>query len=232
MSMVVCMVWVHRVWVRKNPSFIYALVSIALITGFLAVVKVSESSVSSAKVVTHIDLGSSSRSSLSCFDTATVTIERTTDINCPGGLVSLGRSALVQITDSASVTTEVHPTLLNRFNAAYLAAKQEGVYLYITSGFRSLARQEVLFERAVDKYGNETEAAKWVLPAPYSHHPQGLALDVNYPGDPIGAEWLELNGSKFGLCRVYANEWWHFEGVIAPGEICPPLAPNALVDLR
>lgn len=220
------------VWVRKNPSFIYSLVALALITALLAVVKVSESSESSAKVVTHLDLRSSTRSSLSCFDTATVLIETTTDLICPTGFVSLGRSALFQITDSASVTTELHPMLLARFQAAYLAAKQEGVNLYITSGFRSLARQEVLFERAVDKYGNESEAAKWVLPAPYSHHPQGLALDINYPGDPIGAEWLELNGFKFGLCRVYANEWWHFEGVIAPGEKCPPLAPNALVDLR
>ena len=220
------------VWVRKNPSFIYSLVALALITALLAVVKVSESSESSAKVVTHLDLGSSTRSSLSCFDTATVLIETTTDLICPTGFVSLGRSALYQITDSASVTTELHPMLLARFQAAYLAAKQEGVNLYITSGFRSLARQEVLFERAVDKYGNESEAAKWVLPAPYSHHPQGLALDINYPGDPIGAEWLELNGFNFGLCRVYANEWWHFEGVIAPGEKCPPLAPNALVDLR
>jgi LAS superfamily LD-carboxypeptidase LdcB len=122
--------------------------------------------------------------------------------------------------------------LLTRFNAAYLTAKKDGVNLYITSGFRSLSRQEVLFEKAVEKYGNETEAAKWVLPAPYSHHPQGLALDINYPGDPMGAEWLEKNGSKFGLCRVYANEWWHFEGVIAPGQMCPALAPNALVDLR
>ena len=65
-----------------------------------------------------------------------------------------------------------------------------------------------------------------------SHHPQGLAIDVNYPGDKLGALWLEENGSRFGLCRVYANEWWHFEGVIAPGQACPPLAPNALVDLK
>ncbi len=25
------------------------------------------------------------------------------------------------------------------------------------------------------------EAAKWVLPPQFSHHPQGLAIDVNYP---------------------------------------------------
>ena len=225
-------VWAHRAWVHKRPTFIYSLIATSLVLAFLGVVKVSESSQSIAKVITEIDLGLSPRSSLTCFDEAKVTTETTTDLICPTGLISLGRAGLVQITDSASVTTELHPFLLARFNAAYLSAKKEGVNLYVTSGFRSLARQEILFEKAVEKYGNETEAAKWVLPAPYSHHPQGLALDVNYPGDPKGAKWLEINGSKFGLCRVYANEWWHFEGVIAPGEKCPPLAPNALVDLR
>lgn len=226
------MVWAHRAWERKNPSFIYSLIAALLILTFLGVVKVSESSMRDSESASFINLGPSARTILSCFDTATITIETTTGLDCSIDLISLGSSALAQIRDSESVTTEIHPILLTRFNAAYLVAQEEGVKLYITSGFRSLARQEVLFERAVDKYGSESEAAKWVLPAPYSHHPQGLALDVNYPGDPKGAQWLEINGSRFGLCRVYANEWWHFEGVIAPGEICPPLAPNALVDLR
>ena len=225
-------VWVHRVWVRKNPTFIYSLIATTLVIAFLGVVKVSESSQPVAKVITQIGLGFSSHSSLSCFDTTTATIESTTNLVCPTGLISLGRSPLVQITDSASTTAELHPILLARFNAAYVSAKKVGVNLYITSGFRTLTRQELLFEKAVEKYGSESEAAKWVLPAPYSHHPQGLAIDVNYPGDQPGANWLELNGSSFGLCRVYANEWWHFEGVISPGEKCPPLAPNALVDLR
>jgi hypothetical protein len=56
-----------------------------------------------------------------------------------------------------------------------------------------------------------------------------LALDINYPA---GAAWLESNGARFGLCRVYGNEWWHFEGVIAPGQPCPAMAQNALVDRK
>jgi hypothetical protein len=89
----------------------------------------------------------------------------------------------------------------------------------------------MLFDREVAIRGSETEAAKWVLPPQFSHHPQGLAIDVNYPGVKAGAYWLETNGSRFGLCRVYDNEWWHFEGVIAPGERCPAMAANALIDL-
>lgn len=175
--------------------------------------------------------GSGEISVLSCFDTATATIRVTADENCAEGLISLGS---LPLSESRSVTgrvDEVHPLLLARFEAAAIAAELDGVHLYITSGFRTRERQAELFAAEVIKRGSESEAAKWVLPPQYSHHPQGLALDINYPGDQPGAGWLELNGSRFGLCRVYQNEWWHFEGVIAPGESCPKMAVNALVDI-
>ena len=170
-------------------------------------------------------------SSISCFESKTATIRITLEKECPSSLISLGGGALVESATAAGEVIEIHPILAARFTAAKIAAATEGVNLYITSGFRSQARQEVLFESAIKKYGSETEAAKWVLPPRFSHHPQGLAIDVNYPKDPNGAKWLEDNGARFGLCRVYANEWWHFEGVIAPGESCPAMAENALVDL-
>lgn len=226
------MAWVHRKEKPKIESLILSTIAVTLIVTFLVVVELSNTDEKLSDGQSKNEIIYAQPISLSCFDTATATVQVTAEEICPIGFISLGESALLQITDSQSVTTEIHPILLQRFEAAYIAAKREGVNLYITSGFRSLSRQEVLFERAVKKYGDETEAAKWVLPAPYSHHPQGLAIDVNYPGDRPGAKWLELNGSRFGLCRVYANEWWHFEGVIAPGEDCPALAPNALVDLR
>lgn len=226
------MAWVpSKVRVKSEP-LILSIVALSLIFAFLIVVEISNTGDFENIRFPKSEVIASDSVALSCFDTGTATVQITSDQICPMGLISLGSAPLEQITDSQSVTTEIHPLLLRRFEAAYLAAKEEGVNLYITSGFRTLSRQEILFERAVRKYGDETEAAKWVLPAPYSHHPQGLAIDVNYPGDRPGAKWLELNGSTFGLCRVYANEWWHFEGVIAPGEVCPSLAPNALVDLR
>lgn len=166
---------------------------------------------------------------LSCFESATATIRVTTAASCPFSFISLGHEKLMQ--ESESITA-LHPILANRFEAARISAEVAGVTLYITSGFRDESRQAQLYAEAVKRYGSETEAAKWVLPADSSHHPDGLAIDVNYPGGRSGALWLEQNGSRFGLCRVYGNEWWHFEGVIGPGESCPPLAPNALVDLR
>lgn len=121
----------------------------------------------------------------------------------------------------------IHPKLLLRFNVASAYAKSKGVTLYIASGYRTLERQKYLFDRAIEKYGSETEAAKWVLPPYVSRHPMGLAMDINYPSDPRGAKWLERNGWKFGLCRVFENEWWHFEAPIAPREKCPPRMENA-----
>lgn len=132
--------------------------------------------------------------------------------------------------------SEIRPNGLDRtfevrFLAAQAAAKVAGFNIRITSGFRSQQLQEKLFSDAVKKYGSETEASKWVLPKDISHHPWGIAIDVNYPGDRRAVKWLEENGSNFGLCRVYLNEWWHFEPVIAPGEQCPPMMANALESL-
>jgi LAS superfamily LD-carboxypeptidase LdcB len=100
---------------------------------------------------------------------------------------------------SNKTPTELNPTLLARFNAAEAAAKRDGVELKLVSGYRSLSR-----------------------------HPMGLAMDINYPNEPSSAKWLEVNGYKFGLCRTFKNEWWHFEGNIAPGWKCPKLLKDAL----
>jgi hypothetical protein len=132
--------------------------------------------------------------------------------------------------------SEIRPTQLDRtfevrFLAAQAAAKVAGFDIKITSGFRTQGLQQRLFSDAIKKYGSAEEASKWVLPKDISHHPWGIAIDVNYPGDKVAVKWLEDNGSQFGLCRVYENEWWHFEPVIAPGQPCPPMMANALESL-
>ena len=124
--------------------------------------------------------------------------------------------------------TSINPELQKRFNEAKAAAELEGINLYIQSGYRSIELQTQLFKNAIDKYGSADEASKWVSPPSVSRHPQGIAIDVNYPADPVGAKWLEVNGFKFGLCRVFENEWWHFEPNIAPGQTCPPRYLNAM----
>ena len=162
---------------------------------------------------------------LQCMNKKTYLL-RTSNVikGCEKTEVSLGAGA---IPHSLIRPAAIDKQLMYRFKAAQAAAKKEGQALYIASGFRTLSRQKVLFAQAVKKYGSKKVASKWVAPPLISHHPWGVAIDVNYPNEPVGAGWLEVNGSKFGLCRVFENEWWHFEPVIAPGWKCPALVPDA-----
>ena len=162
---------------------------------------------------------------LQCADRATYEIRTSNVIDgCTKNEISLGAGAIFT---SNKTPTELNPTLLARFNAAKAAAKRDGVELKLVSGYRSLSRQTYLFNQAVKKYGSYKEAAKWVAPPEISHHPMGLAMDINYPNEPTSAKWLEVNGYKFGLCRTFKNEWWHFEGNIAPGWKCPKMLKDA-----
>jgi len=214
--------WVHR----RSFAFLFAvLVPLVIGTGLFAVSASKPEPIASVIVAPKLP-------TIVCFDVDSRITIKVTENFCPPNFLFLGDAPLKEITDSHGEAAELHPLLLARFAVAQSFARVDGVELSITSGFRTLDRQEILFQEAVRKYGSESEAAKWVLPPQFSHHPQGLAIDVNYPDDKAGALWLESNGSRFGLCRVYANEWWHFEGVIAPGQACPEPAPNALVDLE
>ena len=162
---------------------------------------------------------------LSCMNKITFEVRVTNTVkDCVATELSLGAT---EIKHGLNYPTEINSQLMVRFAAAKAAAEKDGQRIYIASGFRTLERQKYLFATAVKKYGSEAEAAKWVAPPYVSHHPWGLAIDVNYPDEPIGAGWLEINGAKFGLCRVYENEWGHFEPVIAPGGTCPPLLADA-----
>ena len=166
---------------------------------------------------------------LLCFNNVSSELRTSdTENGCVAPEESLGTTPIIH--------SEIRPTQLDRtfevrFLAAQAAAKLAGFNIRITSGFRSQQLQERLFSDAIKKYGSESEASKWVLPKDVSNHPWGIAIDVNYPGDRMAVKWLEENGSTFGLCRVYENEWWHFEPVIAPGETCPPMMANALESL-
>jgi D-alanyl-D-alanine carboxypeptidase len=162
---------------------------------------------------------------LNCMNKVKLTLRISNVIKgCEKTEVSLGAGA---IPHSTARPTAIDKQLMYRFKAAQAAARKDGQVIYIVSGFRSLSRQKFLFSQAVKKYGNERNASKWVSPPSVSHHPWGVAIDVNYPDEPKGAGWLEIHGSSFGLCRVFKNEWWHFEPVIAPGWKCPPMVKDA-----
>jgi hypothetical protein len=161
-----------------------------------------------------------------CFNTpAQKLVIRPDFIGCViGEDQPLGETEIIEGTNRPD---EINPLVLARFLSAEAAANKLEIKISIDSGYRSLETQNYLYQRAINEHKSAEEAIKWVLPADLSRHPWGLALDVNLHHEKSGASWLEANGATFGLCRVYENEWWHFEPLIAPGGICPPLKPDA-----
>jgi D-alanyl-D-alanine dipeptidase len=122
-------------------------------------------------------------------------------------------------------TDHLQPAMRRAVARAIAAAAADGVELRVTSGWRSRAKQQRLFDAAVAKYGTPERARQWVLPPEESEHVRGGAVDI---GPESGARWLEVNGVRFGLCRRYANEPWHFERLAAAkGSACPALQAHA-----
>lgn len=117
------------------------------------------------------------------------------------------------------------PMVRRAVDRAVAAAAADGLTLSVTSGRRSREHQARLYDAAVEKYGSAAKARRWVLPPGESAHVQGVAVDV---GPRASAAWLEEHGVRFGLCRRYANEPWHFE-LLAPhkGQPCPAMEPHA-----
>lgn len=128
-------------------------------------------------------------------------------------------------TSSPAAATGLDAELERRFEEARAAAAEEGVELWITSGWRSAAEQQLLVDQAVERYGSAEEAHRWVLPPEASEHVAGAAVDV---GPTEGAYWLQRYGTRFGLCQTYANEVWHYEAAADPGGTCPPMHDDAL----
>jgi len=121
--------------------------------------------------------------------------------------------------------TGLTPSMRRAVALATDAARRDGVELRVTSGWRSAEHQRRLYDAAVAKYGSPSLARRWVLPPEESAHVRGEAVDV---GPPAGAAWLQRHGVRFGLCRRYANEPWHFERLAAAkGSDCPPMEPHA-----
>jgi D-alanyl-D-alanine carboxypeptidase len=115
---------------------------------------------------------------------------------------------------------KLDPDLRAAFQEARAAAADDGARLVITSGWRSRAHQERLFEDALVKYGSTEEANRWVATPDQSAHVTGDAIDV---GPTDGAIWVGQHGSEFGLCQTFANEIWHFELLTTPGGTCPEM---------
>ena len=92
-------------------------------------------------------------------------------------------------------------SIAGNFDAMVAAAKKDGVGLKITSGHRTRAEQERLYQAYLNGTGNL--AAK----PGTSNHEKGQAIDfTNTPG---AWNWLAKNAEKFGFKNL-KGEPWHY----------------------
>ena len=125
---------------------------------------------------------------------------------------------------------KLDPALLSALRRAAADAANDGVKLYVTSGWRSPKYQEQLIREAISQYGSAKEAARWVGTPTASAHVSGDAVDIG-PSDATA--WLSKHGATYGLCQIYRSEPWHFE--MRPKAIdhgCPPMYADPTHDPR
>jgi hypothetical protein len=93
----------------------------------------------------------------------------------------------------------MRPDVALAFDRMAAAAREEaGLFLSVTSGFRSDAEQAVLFAAHPDP--------RWVAPPGESLHRYATELDL---GPPAAYPWLAANATRFGFLRRYSWEPWH-----------------------
>lgn len=115
----------------------------------------------------------------------------------------------------------MQPEARTAFDEALMQARLDGVPAIVRSGWRSAAEQQRLYDEAVRRHGSQQAAAREILPPARSAHVKGTAVDVH---PRSAARWLEEHGAAHGICRRYANEWWHFEYVGSSS--CPAVLPD------
>jgi hypothetical protein len=93
----------------------------------------------------------------------------------------------------------MRPDVALAFDRMERAARDDGIALIVTSGFRSDAEQAALFAAHPDP--------KWVAPPGQSLHRLGTELDL---GPAAAYGWLAANAPRFGFVLRYSWEPWHW----------------------
>ena len=99
----------------------------------------------------------------------------------------------------------MRPDVALAFDRMEQAAREDGVTLLVSSGYRSDAEQAVLWRLNPDP--------KWVAPPGTSLHRNGTELDLG-PRSAYG--WLALNARRFHFIQRYPHEPWHYGYLLNP----------------
>lgn len=141
----------------------------------------------------------------------------------PHAITSFMPSSEVSSDPARPAIARLDPDLREAVLDAIHDAREDGVAMRVTSGWRSRAHQQRLYDEAFARYGSEEEASRYVSTPDVSAHVTGDAVDI---GPTEADDWLIQHGADYGLCQVFANEIWHFELATEPGGDCPELLPD------
>ncbi|MEK4424264.1 M15 family metallopeptidase [Solibacillus sp. FSL K6-1523] len=129
---------------------------------------------------------------------------------------------VIQYAEISDATTEISKRLAQHLNVMLKEAHEEGITNFaINSGFRDFHTQQNVFK----EFGEDV-----ALPAGYSEHNSGLAVDIGSTSGPMGLSdegtWLAQNAWRYGFILRYpegktaitgiAFEPWHFRYVGLP----------------
>lgn len=148
----------------------------------------------------------------------------------PDELVELDES--LRATNRDPVTQKLTPEAAAAFEELASGATQEGLTIKLTSGYRSYAVQDKLYNHYMDTKG-ESWTVQYSAPAGASEHHTGLAADVSCPsisyvlaesfGETAEGIWLSENAHRYGFIMRYrkgdeeitgyAYEPWHIRYV-------------------
>lgn len=101
------------------------------------------------------------------------------------------------------------PEAQRAFNEMQASAWNDGINLYIVSGYRSYWYQDQLYWGYVNSRGSQAEVDRFSARAGFSEHQTGLAMDLNsasrsFEGTPE-ALWIEQHCADYGFIIRYPD---------------------------
>lgn len=139
--------------------------------------------------------------------------------------------AITTLSNGERVDTRIYAPLQAMFDAA----RDNGVYPVVASGYRTAQEQQQIYDDKLNAYKAEglsdaearAETDCWVAAPGTSEHQLGLAVDINADGVHSAGEevyaWLKDNAHLYGFINRYpadkteltgvSNEPWHYRYV-------------------
>lgn len=134
-----------------------------------------------------------------------VTVTAGAELTYIGGILIVNKTYALPADYAPGVDDEAQAA----FDEMQADAADEGLNIYISSGFRSYDYQAGLYQRYVDKDGKE-EADRYSARPGHSEHQTGLAFDLNSIDESFAetaeGKWVRRNCYKYGFIIRYPSD--------------------------